>query len=102
MRRSRAWWHGLEMTSRFNPPQLVEAAMLGLSLALCAAWWIRQDWQCLTLCLSYLFGAISSILVRECVMPSPDTKRVRLTAIGCFLALASAAGFYFLQTTHLA
>lgn len=100
MRRWRAGWRGLEMTSRYNPPQLVEATMLGLSLALCAAWWIRQDWQCLTLCLSYLFGAISSILVRECVTPSPYTKRVRLTAIGCFLALSSAAGLYFFQT-HL-
>jgi multisubunit Na+/H+ antiporter MnhE subunit len=88
------------MTRRYNPPQLVEAVMLGLSLALCAAWWIRQDWQYLTLCLSYLFGAITSILIREWVTPSPHTKRVRLAAIGCFLALASAAGFYFLQT-HL-
>ena len=100
MRRWRTWWRGLEMTSRYNPPQLVEAAMLGLSLVLCAAWWIRQDWQYLTLCLSYLFGAIASILVREYVVPSPHTKRVRLTAIACFLSLASAAGFYFFQT-HL-
>lgn len=97
MRRSRAWWRGLGMTSQYNPPQLVEAVMLGLSLALCAAWWIRQDWQCLTLCLSYLFGAIASIFVRECVMPSPYTRRVRLTAIACLVALASAAGFYFLH-----
>ncbi len=101
MRRWRAWWRGLEMTSRYSPPQLVEATMLGLSLALCAAWWIRQDWQYLTLCLSYLFGAIASIVMREWITPSPDAKRVRLTAIGCFFALISAAGFYFLQT-HLA
>lgn len=97
MRRWCAWWRGLEMTSRYNPPQVVEATMLGLSLMLCAAWWVRQDWQYLALCLSYLFGAIASILVRECIVPSPYTKRVRFAAIGCFLALASAAGFYFLQ-----
>ncbi|MBM0740218.1 hypothetical protein JOY44_00920 [Phormidium sp. CLA17] len=100
MRRWRAWWHGLEITSQYNPPQLVEAAMLALSLTLCAAWWIWQDWQYLTLCLSYLFGAISSILVREWIVPSPYTKRVRLTAIVCFSVLASATGFYFLQA-HL-
>ncbi|MEX0272189.1 hypothetical protein AB3R30_23985 [Leptolyngbyaceae cyanobacterium UHCC 1019] len=97
MRRWRSWCRGLEMTSRYNPPQLVEAVMLGLSLALCAAWWVRQDWQYLILCLSYLFGAIASILMRECVTPSPYTKQVRLTAISCFLVLAAAVGFYFLR-----
>jgi multisubunit Na+/H+ antiporter MnhE subunit len=68
----------------------------------CAAWWIRQDWQYLTVCLSFLFGAIASIFVRECVAPSPHTKQVRLTAIGCFVVLTSAVGFYFLKTIYLA
>jgi hypothetical protein len=102
MRRLQFWWYGILLVSRFNPPQVVAAVMLMLALGLCVTWWVTQGWPYLTLCISYIVGAITAILASEMVAPSPQTHQVRLTAIGSLVVLLSAASFYLVRVLHLA
>lgn len=102
MRRLQFWWLGIVLVSRYNPPQVVVAVMLLLAMLLCVVWWIDQGWPYLTLCLSYIVGAIAAILAGEVVAPSPQTHRVRLTAIISLIVLLSAAGFYLVRAFHWA
>lgn len=102
MRRLRFWWLGIVLVSRYNPPQVVAATMLLLAMILCVVWWVNQGWPYLALCLSYILGAIAAILASEAVAPSPQTHRVRLTAVASLIVLLSAAGFYLVRTLHWA
>lgn len=94
MRRLQFWWFGILLVSRYNPPQMVAATMLLLAAILCMVWWVNQGWPYLTLCVSYIIGAIAAILASEVVAPSPQTRRVRLTAVVSLVVLLTAAGFY--------
>lgn len=102
MRRLQFWWDGIVLVSRYNPPQVVAATMLVLAMILCVVWWVDQGWPYLTLCLSYIWGAIAAILASEMVAPSPQTHRVRLTAVASLIVLLSAASFYLVRTFHWA
>jgi hypothetical protein len=101
MRRWQFWWHDLMFTARQNPPQVVEGVMLVLAALLCVAWFMLQRWQYLVLCLNYIIGAIASILVREFMAPSPQTRQIRLTAVFSLALLLSLASFYFNKVFHL-
>ncbi|QZZ21418.1 hypothetical protein J5X98_02760 [Leptothermofonsia sichuanensis E412] len=100
MRLWQRWQHNLMAVWHQNPPQLVEGVMLLLSLILCFAWLILQNWQYLVLCLSYIIGAIASILAREWVSPSPWTHQVRLTALVSLGLLLSGVSFYVVSVGH--
>lgn len=98
MRYFRAWWYAIVTLSQINPPQVVEAVMLSLSLIVFMLWWALHDWQYLILYLSYLLGAIASILAREFTTPSSETTRIRLMALVSLLLLLSGMGIY---TSHV-
>ncbi len=102
MRYFRSWWDGLVFSSRHNPPQLVEAAMLIFAMLTFLLWWVRQDWQYLVLYISYIVGVTASILVRETVAPSPQTHLIRFAAVGSLLVVLSFVVFYTLRSLHLA
>lgn len=102
MRHLRSWWYAFAALSRSNPPQLVEAIMLSLALIVFVFWWILQDWQYLVLYLSYILGAIASILVREIIRPSAETTRIRAMAIISLLLLLSGVSIYTSQTLQVA
>jgi multisubunit Na+/H+ antiporter MnhE subunit len=102
MRRLQFWWYGILLVSRYNPPQIVVAVMLALALILCGVWWFDQEWPYLTLCVSYIWGAIVAILASEIVAPSPQTHRIRLTALASLVILLSAASVYLVRTFHWA
>lgn len=102
MRRLQSWWFGIVLVSRYNPPQVVAATMLLLATVLCIVWWVDQGWPYLTLCLSYIVGAIAAILASEVVSPSPQTHRVRLTAVVSLVVLLSAASIYLVRSLHWA
>jgi len=74
--------------------------MLLLALLLCGVWFWLQSWQYLVLCLSYIVGAIASILVREFVAPSAQTHQIRLIAWSSLLLLLLVVGFYVVKTVH--
>lgn len=102
MRRLQSWWLGIVLVCRYNPPQVVAATKLLLAMILCIVWWVNQEWPYLTLCLSYILGAIAAILASEVVAPSPQTHRVRLTAIVSLVVLLSAASVYLVRSLHWA
>lgn len=95
-----SWGRNLTLAAQQNPPQIVEGAMLILATLLCLTWLERQSWQYLVLCLSYIIGAIASMLVREFVAPSIHARRVRVASLLSLSLLLSALGFYLLQTLH--
>ncbi len=75
--------------------------MLLLALAFCGAWFLTQNLFYLILCLSYITGAIASILVRESVAPSAHTHQIRLTALFSLGLLIAVVSFYAAKTGYL-
>lgn len=100
MRCWQLWQRGLNLLSRQSPPQIVEGIMLLLAMILCMIWLFLQSWQYLVLSLSYITGAIASILVREILRPSAYTRWIRLAALLSIVGLVWL-GFYLAQETPL-
>lgn len=94
------WQRSLTFVSQQSPPQLVEGVMLLLAMILCTVWFFLQQWPYLVLCLSYILGAIASILVRELIAPSSNTHMIRLTAASALVVLVSSVALYVTQTVH--
>ncbi len=76
--RSWHWWQNIVASSQYNPPQFIEMVMLLLAIVLLFSWSITGNWPYLVLCLSYVVGSSSSMLVREAIAPS---RRLQLTTI---------------------
>lgn len=95
MRRLRLWWQTLSRSGQYSPPHLVEAIMLALAMALCGVWYWRQQAPYLILCISYILGAIASIMAREWIAPSPQTHRIRLVVGSCLMLLLICVGLYW-------
>ncbi len=74
--------------------------MLSLGLVFCLIWLVVPVLQYLFLCLSYIIGAIASILIREWVSPSFHSRQIRLTALFSLTLLVSIASFYLLKVSH--
>ncbi|MFM7449557.1 MAG: hypothetical protein ACKO24_13290 [Leptolyngbyaceae cyanobacterium] len=94
MRGLNVFWSGLWLLGQQSPPQLIEAVMLLLAIPLSLIWYLLHSWPCLVLSLSYIVGAIASILVRESISPSSHSQTVRMTAILSLLLLLSGVGLY--------
>ncbi len=101
MRQWQFWWHSVTLASRQCPPRFVEAVMLVLAAMFCAVWFVSPQWYYLVLVLSYITGAIASILVRESIAPSSHTQQVRLTAVLSFVLFLSLTSLYVAKTTHV-
>jgi hypothetical protein len=85
------WLNSFILASQYNPPRFVELVMLMLAIAMLAVAIIIPDRPYLVLGLSLVIGAAISILVREAIAPSPQTRLTQLTAI--LLLLISFYGF---------
>ncbi len=83
-----------------SPPRLVEAVMLLLALAMLAIWWLVSGWPYLLLSLSYLVGAIASILVREAIHPSSNTLQIRWIALVSLVLVFTVFGVYLNKAFH--
>ncbi|WP_427160515.1 hypothetical protein ACQFX9_02245 [Aliinostoc sp. HNIBRCY26] len=81
MRIWRFWLNSFIVASQYNPPSLVELIMLTLAIAMLTVAMITPDKPYFILCLSLSVGAAMSILVREAIAPSPQTKVTQLAAI---------------------
>jgi hypothetical protein len=81
MRFWRFWWNSLILSSEYNPPTFIEGLMLFLAMIVLAIWGITHQLPYMVLCLSYAIGASISILVREVIAPSPQTRLTRITAL---------------------
>ncbi|MEH2144691.1 hypothetical protein [Nostoc sp.] len=75
------WFNSFVLSSQYNPPRFVELLMLLLAIAMLAiASILPADRPYLILGLSLVVGASISILVREAIAPSPQTRITQLTA----------------------
>jgi hypothetical protein len=92
MRSWRFWLNTLILSSQYNPPRFVELLMLTLAIAMLAiSIFVPTETPYVVLGLSFVVGASFSILVREAIAPSPQTRITQLTAI--LLLLVSIYGF---------
>lgn len=89
--RSWLWWQTFVASTQYNPPQFVEMVMLLLAILLLLFWSVTGSWPYLVLCLSYIVGSSSSMLVREAIAPS---RRLQLTTVIAGLLLMM--GIYIL------
>ncbi|MBC1239952.1 hypothetical protein VF14_34210 [Nostoc linckia z18] len=86
------WFNSLILSSQYNPPRFVELLMLFLAIAMLAIASILPDRPpYLILGLSLVVGASISILVREAIAPSPQTRITQVTAL--LLLIISLYGF---------
>lgn len=85
------WLNSFILASQYNPPRFVELLMLMVAIAMLIVAIILPDRPYLVLGLSLVVGASISILVREAIAPSPQTKVTRLTAL--LLLFISFYGF---------
>ncbi|MFQ4144710.1 hypothetical protein [Chlorogloeopsis sp. ULAP02] len=92
MRSWRFWLSTLILSSQYNPPRFVELLMLTLAIVMLAISTVLPAQEpYMVLGLSLVVGASISILVREAIAPSPQTRITQLTAI--LLLLVSLYGF---------
>ncbi|MDH6066357.1 hypothetical protein NWP26_03535 [Chrysosporum ovalisporum APH033B] len=86
------WLNSFILASQYNPPRFVELLMLTLAIAMLVIATILPDIPYLILGLSLVVGASASILVREAMDPSPQTRITQFTAL--LLLLISIYGFF--------
>ncbi|MGC9527269.1 MAG: hypothetical protein ACP5D7_17185 [Limnospira sp.] len=92
MRLWQTCWQNLVYSTRYNPPQFIEVVMLMLSMLLLMVWSLTGQWPYLVLCLSYVIGSSTSMLIREAIFPSSHFQLTQWVAI-----LLLIMGFYTLM-----
>ncbi|MBV6624890.1 MAG: hypothetical protein KI793_18510 [Rivularia sp. (in: Bacteria)] len=86
-----SWIHTLILASQYNPPRFVELIMLGMALIMLTISTFIADLPYLVLGLSFVVGASASILVREAIAPTPQSRVTKITAL--LLLVVSIYGF---------
>lgn len=86
-----SWINALVLASQYNPPRFVELIMLGTALIMLTIYTLIAGLPYLILGFSFVIGASASILVRETIAPTPQTKITKLTAL--LLLVISIYGF---------
>ncbi len=81
MRIWRLWIDTLIFSTQYNPPWFIEILMLFLSLILFTSWLITQQNPYLVLGLSFILGCSISMLIREAIAPSPQTRITQVLAL---------------------
>ena len=86
-----SWIHTLFLASQYNPPRFVELIMLGMALIMLTIYTLNPNVPYLILGFSFVIGASASILVREAIAPTPQTRITKITAL--LLLVISLYGF---------
>jgi hypothetical protein len=81
MRLWRFWWQTLVLSTQYNPPQFVEVLMLMLAIILLGFWSLTGDLPYLVLCLSYVVGSSTSMLVRVAITPQTRFHVTQVIAV---------------------
>ncbi len=88
LRQFQSCLRAVAIASRQDPPRFVELIMLSLSLLALLAWSVWENHTFLILCVSYILGSSTSILVRETIAPSPNAALVRgIVILSALIAL---------------
>lgn len=99
MRRWRQFWDTLISWGQYNPPQIVETAMLILAALLILVWASGQAFPYLLLSWIYTVGACASILVRETITPSHHARLNQ--AIATVMVFLVSPLLFLLYVTNL-
>lgn len=76
------WMNTIIGSSQQNPPRFVELLMLGIAIAMLAlSIFFPSEHAYLVLGLSLVVGAAVSILVREAIAPSHQSRVTKITAL---------------------
>ncbi len=75
------WLNTLVLAGQYNPPRFVELLMLTLAIAMLGIATILPDRPYLVLGLSLVVGASISILVREAIAPTHQSRVTKFTAL---------------------
>ncbi|KYC43107.1 hypothetical protein WA1_13475 [Scytonema hofmannii PCC 7110] len=97
MRFWRFWFSTFILSSQYNPPRFVEMMMVLLAIALLIVWQITFESPYMILGWSLVVGASISILVREAIAPTPETRINQLAAF-LFLIISGFGFLYVFQT----
>lgn len=89
------WLNTFILSSQYNPPRFVELLMLTVAIVMLGVATILPDRPYMVLGLSLVVGASISILVREAIAPSPQSKMTKFTAL--ILLFISLYGFFDLM-----
>ncbi|WP_096626385.1 hypothetical protein [Calothrix sp. NIES-3974] len=82
MRSWQFWIRGIILSSQSNPPRFIELLMLGIAIAMLVLSTIfPQEHAYMVLGLSLVVGASLSILVREAIAPSHQSRVTKITAL---------------------
>ncbi|WP_448562763.1 hypothetical protein [Trichothermofontia sp.] len=88
MQQFHLWLRGIAIASRQDPPRFIELMMLSLAMVSLIAWSAWESGYFLVLCVSYIVGSSTSILVRETIAPSPNSALVRcIVGVSALIAL---------------
>ncbi len=90
-----SWLRGVAIASRQDPPRFIELMMLCFAIFSLVAWSFWESSCFLILCVSYILGSSTSILVRETIAPSPNAVLVR-----CIVALSVLIALFCLYIAH--
>lgn len=90
-----SWLRGVAIASRQDPPRFIELMMLCLAIFSLVAWSFWESSYFLVVCVSYILGASASILVREMIAPSPNTRLVR-----CIVVLSALVALFCLYIAY--
>ncbi|MUG97836.1 hypothetical protein F7734_38220 [Scytonema sp. UIC 10036] len=97
MRFWRFWFSTFILSSQYNPPRFVEMTMVLVAIALLLVWQITLESPYMILGWSLVVGASISILVREAIAPTPETRINQLAAF-LFLIMSGFGFLYVFQT----
>jgi multisubunit Na+/H+ antiporter MnhE subunit len=75
------WVNTLILTSQYNPPWFIEWLMLTLSMIMVVIWLISSQLPYMVLGLSFMVGTSISMLVREAIAPSHQTRITQILAL---------------------
>ncbi len=76
-----SWIYTLLLLSRYNPPRFIELMMLATALIMLITYMFTSAIPYLVLGLSFVIGASASILVRETIEPTPQTRVTKTAAL---------------------
>ncbi|MBD2199210.1 MULTISPECIES: hypothetical protein [Calothrix] len=91
------WLNTFILSSQYNPPRFVELLMLTVAIVMLGIATVLPDRPYMVLGLSLVVGASISILVREAIAPSQQSKMTKFTAF--ILLFISLYGFFDLMQT---
>ncbi|NJL09264.1 MAG: hypothetical protein HC908_00615 [Calothrix sp. SM1_7_51] len=93
MRTFRFWLNTLFLFSRYDPPRFIEFVMTLLAIIMLVVWTLNPERPYMVLGWSLVVGSSFSILVREAIAPTQETRFNQVAAL--MFLIVSIYGFAY-------